>query len=52
LAISKAQNNDQKNIKTSSKLEELFPGKTRIKDWKKAEIKLGFKEPSLTMQMD
>src|SRR5450432_1940781 len=37
LAISKAQNIDQITIKTSSKLEDLFPRKTRIGDWKKVE---------------
>jgi hypothetical protein len=50
LAISNAQNIDQITIKTSSKLEDLFPRKTRIGDWKKVEKELGFKVPVLTMK--
>jgi hypothetical protein len=50
LAISNAQNIDQDSIKTNSKLEELFPRKTRIKDWKKVEKELGFRTPTLTMK--
>ena len=30
-------------------MEELFPRKTRISDWKKMEKELGFKVPALTM---
>jgi hypothetical protein len=50
LAISKAQNIDQNNIKTSSKIEELFPRNTRIRDWKKVEKELGFRAPILNMK--
>ncbi len=49
LAISKAQNIDQTIVKTTSKLEELFPRKSRIRDWKKVEKELGFKVKVLTM---
>ncbi len=50
LAISNAQNIDQITIRTNSKLEDLFPRKTRIGDWKKVEKELGFKVPVLTMK--
>src|SRR5450755_569686 len=40
LAISKAKNIDQSDIKTNSKLEEFFPRNTRIRDWKKVEKEL------------
>jgi hypothetical protein len=49
-SISRAQNIDKHTIKTDSRLEELFPRKTRIKDWKRVEDELEFKVPILTMQ--
>jgi hypothetical protein len=49
LAISKAKNINQSIIKTTSKLEELFPRKSRIRDWKKVEKELGFKVKVLIM---